>query len=205
MTNEPRQTRDSDAMRRRILDATATVLARDGFGGFGVNAVAREAGCDKVLVYRYFGGVEGLLAALGSDLGRWIEAPKAYQAGDYRALVQQALHQYLATLRQQNLVKAILTWELAEQSERTAALGQAKSDAIARWFAGVRAAAGPAPEGVDAPAINAVLLAAIHHLALREPTGSFVGIDLTKPQSWARLEAAIALLADMAYGEKTRD
>src|SRR5512137_2267848 len=63
--------RDREATERRILDAAGRLLARDGFSGLGINAVAREAGVDKVLIYRYFGGIEALLDTWGREvLGR---------------------------------------------------------------------------------------------------------------------------------------
>ena len=65
--DEPRS-RDRVATERSIVDAAKLVLAEDGFQGFGVNAIARRAECDKQLIYRYFGGLEGLADAVGADL-----------------------------------------------------------------------------------------------------------------------------------------
>jgi AcrR family transcriptional regulator len=53
--------RDRAATEERILTAVGEVLARDGFAAIGVNAIARQAGVDKVLIYRYFGGLPELL------------------------------------------------------------------------------------------------------------------------------------------------
>lgn len=200
---KPPQKRDSEAMRRRILDAATTILSRDGYAGFGLNAVAREAGCDKVLVYRYFGGPDELLAAVGSNLQTWIAPPDLPQGLGYGAFAETMVLDYFRQLRGQALVKAILAWELVEHSERTILLGAAKSEAIRDWFGGLRAKAGPAPEGVDAPAINAILLAAVHHLALREASGTFLGMDLGKAENWDRLEAALQTLLRAVYGEDT--
>src|SRR5205085_7445344 len=55
----------------RILAAVGEVLARDGFGALGVNAVAKHAGVDKVLIYRYFGGMSQLLKAWGESGRFW--------------------------------------------------------------------------------------------------------------------------------------
>ncbi len=55
--------RDKGATRQRLLEAVGTLLSRDGFGALGVNAVAREAGVDKVLIYRYYGGMADLWRA----------------------------------------------------------------------------------------------------------------------------------------------
>jgi len=63
--------RDSTKTKERLLEAVDDVLARDGFNGLGINALAREAGVDKVLIYRYFGGLSGLLKAYAeAEIGR---------------------------------------------------------------------------------------------------------------------------------------
>ena len=63
--------RDRQATEERILATVGQVLARDGFAGIGVNAIAREAGIDKVLIYRYFGGLPKLLRTWGASGRFW--------------------------------------------------------------------------------------------------------------------------------------
>ena len=55
----------------RIVPAVGTVLERDGFEKVGVNLIARTAGVDKVLIYRYFGGLDGLLTSFGESADIW--------------------------------------------------------------------------------------------------------------------------------------
>ncbi len=194
--------KDRDATRDRILDAAARVLSQGGYGQFGVNAVARAAGCDKVLIYRYFGGLEGLAQALGERLDLWVAPELPALPESYGRVMIEMLGRYLAALRGNALGKRILAWELVETSPITKALGAAKSKTISKWFQGVRALAGPPPSDIDAPAINAILLAAAHHLALREDhDGDFAGLDLTLPETWNRLQQAMTLLAARAYPE----
>ncbi len=45
-------TRNRGLTASKIIDAVGHVLARDGFTKIGINAIAREAGVDKVLIYR---------------------------------------------------------------------------------------------------------------------------------------------------------
>lgn len=56
--------RNRKATEQRILEASRALILAEGFGGLGVNAVAKASSCDKVLVYRYFGSIDGLLEAL---------------------------------------------------------------------------------------------------------------------------------------------
>lgn len=55
----------------RILDAAATVFARDGFAAARMEDVATEAGLSKGTVYLYFDGKEQLIDALVDRLVGW--------------------------------------------------------------------------------------------------------------------------------------
>ena len=55
--------RDRDVTEQRMLKAVGEMIRRDGFEKLGVNAVAAHCGVSKILIYRYFGSLDGLLAA----------------------------------------------------------------------------------------------------------------------------------------------
>jgi AcrR family transcriptional regulator len=54
---------------QRLLDAVGALLAEAGFSALGVNALARRAGVNKSLIYRYYGGMDGLLRAYAEAPG----------------------------------------------------------------------------------------------------------------------------------------
>ena len=54
-------TRNRDKTTQRIVEALEVVIAEHGLEGVGVNRVAEKAGVSKVLIYRYFGGIDGLM------------------------------------------------------------------------------------------------------------------------------------------------
>jgi len=64
-------TRNRDLTAAKIIEAVGLVLARDGFDKIGINAIAREAGVDKVLIYRYFEGLPKLLSAWAASGAFW--------------------------------------------------------------------------------------------------------------------------------------
>lgn len=59
--------RDRQASERKILVAAMELFATEGPARFGVNPVARAAGIDKVLIYRYFGDAGALLLAIAQE------------------------------------------------------------------------------------------------------------------------------------------
>ena len=55
--------KDREVTKQRLLGAVGEVLVERGYAGIGVNAIAKKAGVDKVLIYRYFNDLDGLLEA----------------------------------------------------------------------------------------------------------------------------------------------
>src|ERR1700704_2054191 len=68
------------AARDRILAATLVSLARYGVAKTTLEDVAKEAGCSRATVYRYFGGKQQLL-----DAGIVHETPRVLAAIDAAA------------------------------------------------------------------------------------------------------------------------
>ncbi|PCF93913.1 TetR/AcrR family transcriptional regulator [Vreelandella nigrificans] len=63
--------RDRKQSEQRLIRALGDIVAKQGFKGLGVDAVARTAGVDKVLIYSYFDGLPNLLKAYGESGDFW--------------------------------------------------------------------------------------------------------------------------------------
>lgn len=55
--------RDRAQTEQRLIDAVGQIIKEDGFDQIGINKIANRAGINKILIYRYFGGLDGLLVA----------------------------------------------------------------------------------------------------------------------------------------------
>ncbi len=201
----PRAQRPHDPAATRLLitDAAVRLLADKGFPGLGVNSLAAAAGVDKQLIYYHFGGLEGVVRELSARLQGWLGEPLPARAGEtYAAAMQRMLLAYARVLRQDTLVLRLLAWELVQPSPTLELLETTRSDAMVGWAHGLRARAGTPPAGLDTPAVNALLMAGLQHLALRaESVGSFAGLDLKTPESAARIDGALQLLLQRVYGQ----
>ena len=198
------RTRDRDNTEALLVTAARDVLAEAGFQGLGINAVARRAGCDKQLIYRYFGGLDGLVEALGTrlsqDLAAALPAP-AQPPASYAELMQGLATGLVALLRRDTLLQRIIVWELAEPSPLVAKLNSARSKALTAWMAAQRGELRP-PAGVDAAAMNAILIAAIQHMVISASTkGVFAGMPLDADADWQRLTEALGALIRQVYRE----
>ena len=55
--------RNKEQTKQSLLDAVDSLVEESGYEALGINAVAAKAGVSKMLIYRYFGSLEGLIAA----------------------------------------------------------------------------------------------------------------------------------------------
>jgi AcrR family transcriptional regulator len=187
------------------VEAVGALLAREGFFGIGVNAVAREAGVDKVLIYRYFGGLPGLMAAYGREGDFWptveemaggdVEAVRRMDPVGMTALL---LKNFMTGLRRRPVTLEILAWEVQERNELTVELEKVREAvglALIETF--YPAWAGGAEPGRDLAGLVALTAAGIMYLVMRAHRGVevFNTVDLADDEGWRRLEDAIDAMA----------
>ena len=196
--------RDKEETKARILAAVGKLLAESGFNQLGVNAIAREAGVDKVLIYRYFENLPTLLQTFGKEGNYWLTVEEL--VGDESTIEAETLDEwmhlllvrFLRDLQQRSITQEILRWELMEGNELTQDLAQVR-DRVAidsLKFLNQKCAF---PPDKDIPAISAVLIAGIVYLVLRTKVSpTFLGIDFSSPLGWQRIEAAILSLVQAA-------
>lgn len=197
--------RDRGATEERILAAVGQVLARDGFGALGINAIAREAGVDKVLIYRYFGGLPELLRQWGAS-GRFWPTVDELLGEDRQAVLALPLAEryalffdrFIDAMRARPLTLEILAAEIVERNELTAILEAereqwgAQAEAL---FGGDDLARAPQLRG-----ITLLLVAGVMYLLVRARKIRIFGtIDLHTDAGWAALKAAVAGMAQQAF------
>jgi AcrR family transcriptional regulator len=68
------------ASEERIVDAARRLLAADGYPGFTIDNVAREADVARMTVYHRFGSKQGLLEAVFDSLASHRGAPRLVEA-----------------------------------------------------------------------------------------------------------------------------
>jgi len=197
----PPRPRDREKTQALLLDAARALVADEGFQALGVNKLAARAGTDKQLVYRYFGGIDGVLDALAQDVAFWFgPVPEISERATYAQIAVHLFDAYAERLRASKMLRQAILWEMAERSPAALKLEAARSAQFRVWLAKLLRGRA-APPGVDAPAINAVLLAALHTLALRsDSSASFAGLPLASDADWQRVRATLQTLVKLAYG-----
>ncbi len=198
--------RDRGRTETRILDAVGALLVREGFTGLGVNAIAAQAGVDKVLIYRYFGGFDGLLEAYAGYADLWWRAeeligdslppPARDSFADWVTLI---LARHVRALRDRPATRAVLVWELVERNPLTEALGRLRGE---RSFAVMAALVERLGHGGGSRAgpVVALLAAALQYLLVRSAVfDDWLGLDLSDRAGWVRLEGAVSEIARAVF------
>lgn len=192
-----RNARDRTATEQRILGAVGQVLAREGFGAIGINAIAREAGVDKVLIYRYFGGLPELLKTWGAS-GRFWPRIDELLGDDPQAVLglpegerwARFFEHFIDGLRARPLTLEILAAEVLERNALTAILEterEAWGEEAARVLAGP--SLGRRPELLT---LTLLLVAGVQYLLLRARRIRIFGaLQLQSDEGWAEIKRHI--------------
>ncbi|MEQ1800900.1 MAG: helix-turn-helix domain-containing protein [Gammaproteobacteria bacterium] len=197
---QPRWQRDRAGKERDLIRAFDRLLQEQGAHRIGVNAIVKEAGVGKNLLYSYFGGLEGLAAAwareadflpgdpeiMGTDEAAYARLTTAEQlTSNYR--------NFSAALRRRPHTLEILAGELLQQTEVTQALDQVREHygkGLRRFFT--------RPDEYDrqnATALQLILYAAVIYLAQRSRTSPrYFGLHLDQPEGWRQIDDAIGLI-----------
>lgn len=197
--------RDKQITSRRLISAVGSLLAKKGFKGIGVNAVAREAGVDKVLIYRYFGGLPGLIAAFAKDGDFW---PSALElaGGDLPAFSKLPLDKrlsvfasnFIAALRARPITQAIMAWEVIERNELTEELELVRERGIQEFYQMFFLKDGPD----HLPAVMSLVGAAVQYLIIRSKhIDLFGGLDLGTDKGWQQIENTLEIISGGVLGK----
>lgn len=194
--------RNREETEKKIKDAVGRIVLRDGFAALGINAVAKEAGCDKVLIYRYFGTLEGLIESYVREKDYFSNITPVFpQTGDKLTreeiawVAKRIFKGQLKYTASDAEFRELLLWELSNRNqitEKLAAVREEKGMSVLK-----RAGISDEFEGKDLAAIAAIIQGGITYLLLRSKTSHvFNGIDLTSDEGLIRIQNAVGDLIE---------
>ena len=185
---------------KRLLIAVSQIIENEGFSKIGVNKIAKQAKCDKVLIYRYFGGLEGLLAAWAKDNDFYTLAYQAYServtkaesSEDIIKLTQTVLLKQLNFLRTNKLMQELLAWELSGNSTFRSIQDERERNGF-KLQEELEKKLGK--ESKDVRMFITILIASINYIVLAtRQYRIFNGIDFSNPEAWETIYKYIRAL-----------
>lgn len=198
-TTEPPRTRDRAATEEKIIAAVEQILARDGFASLGVNEIARQARVDKVLIYRYFGGLPELLRAFGERGNFWPTIEELLPDIDTlrekptTELLTAFLLRFIDALRKRPLTIEILAMEIDAPN----ALSQVLDEVREEWGMHVAQALGgdSHPNALELNInISLIMAGALHFMVRARRTKTWSGIPIQEDRGWEAIKHGIVWL-----------
>ena len=181
----------------KILEAVGSIIESQGFEKVGINAIATEAGVSKMLIYRYFGGIEELIAQYLIQKDYWANTDAAIinpeAVGDS---IKSMFRRQVEQLRNDITLKRLYRWELFTDNQNIQQLRNRREENGCRLIKMVSALTG-CPDAQVA-ALASILSASISYLALLESQcQSYNGICLQTDEGWNQLMQGIEMIIDL--------
>lgn len=180
---------------QKILDAVKSLLLNEGFPMVGINAIARQAGCDKVLIYRYFGGLEGLLERFALEQDLWwdvneiiLENMDEITQLSLPQFLDRLLKRHIKSVQDRPLTQEIMAWELSASNALTQALNKTRTEQGMLLVKKVRLHFNQ--PNIDVGGILGIFGAAINYLIIRTRHSH----SEHQKEEWWRLEQTISSL-----------
>ena len=184
--------RDRERTKGKILKAVGEVIEQYGTDKVGVNLIARTAGVNKVLIYRYFESVDGLMeeyiksGEYTSTTGNeYIENIQPVESEDRGKAMTDLMLTFLHDLRERKATRDILRWEIGTGKS---VLSDAKNAVANRLLDKI----GDLPNFSDTSALIAFLTAGIYYLVIAaDHRSTMITVDLNSEEGWKRIEDII--------------
>lgn len=190
-------TKNRHATEQTLIKAVNDIIEESGFEGLGINAIAAKAKVSKMLIYRYFGSLDGLIVAYIQQNDYWInfneQLPDKEHIGEF---IKQVYKRQIVELRKSYTMKRLYRWELSTDNKIVRELREKREhkgimlvEAIGKLT--------QHPQRETA-AIASIISAAISYLALLEENCPiYNGFKLQEESGWKQLEEGINILVDL--------
>lgn len=182
---------------KKILDAVGEIIIEDGFEKAGVNAVAQKAGISKMLIYRYFGNIDDLIAKYILHNDYWINISSDPAKSESISLfLKKMFREQISRLRNDITLKRLYRWELSTNNQVTNQLRE-KREQNGCFLVETISNLTHSPLK-EVASLATILSASISYLILLEEVSpAYNGIDLQSNDGWDRIAQGIDLIIDL--------
>ena len=191
--------KDKEKTKHRLIEAVGRVLRTKGFQKIKVNEVATEARVSKILIYRYFGDLEGLIDAYIRQKDFWIsyQFEKA-NSQNIREAIKKMYREQIQSMREDDAFKELHLKELADKKPLSDEVEKIRESNGMELIEKVQHITQKPKKEVAA--LASILGGAITYLSLYEAMGDeFNGIDLKSEEGWEQIAQGCDLLIDLWF------
>ena len=181
----------------KILEAVASIVESDGFEKLGINTIALKANVSKMLIYRYFGGLEELVARFIMQKDYWANTDtlilNPHSVGDS---IKSMFRNQIEQLRNDVTLRRLCRWELSCHNASIDRLRDKREENGCNLIQVVSRLTGCSNSEVAS--LASILSASISYLTLIEdqcPT--YNGIALQTDKGWEQIAQGVDMIVDL--------
>lgn len=189
--------KDRELTEKKILDAVGEIIMEDGFEKVGVNAVAQKARISKMLIYRYFGSIEELIAKYIFQNDFWINISSAPVGSENIGLyIKKMFREQISQLREDITLKRLYRWELSADNPAVSQLREKREQNGCNLIKTISDLTHSSQKEVAS--LASILSASISYLVLLEELNpTYNGIDLQSDNGWEQIAQGIDMIIDL--------
>lgn len=180
-----------------LIKAVQDIIEESGFEGLGINAVATKAGVAKVLIYRYFNSLDGLIAAYIRQNDYWINFDEQMPDKAHIAeFIKRAFKRQIMELRKSYTMRRLYRWELSTDNKIVRELREKREEKGILLIEAISKLTQHSQK--ETAALATILSVAISYLALLEENCPvYNGLKIQTESGWEQLEEGINLLVEL--------
>lgn len=189
--------RDREGTEKRLLETIGNMICKSGFEKIGINAVAAQSGVSKILIYRYFGSVEGLMAAYIRQHDSLLNSlPEEFpDRNALPAFLKRRFQEQIARLRKDVILKRLYRWELSSNNEYVAKIREQREKIGMELIARISEISG-LPQDEIASVATLLNTSITYLVMLEEVCPVYDGIPLNRDEGWEQIVQAIDRIID---------
>lgn len=197
MMKQNNRLKDRESTEMKILEAVGEIIVEDGFEKVGVNAVAQKAGISKMLIYRYFGSIDELIAKYILQKDYWINiASDPAKSENISLYIKQMFREQISQLREDITLRRLYRWELSTNNPVTNQLRAKREQNGCNLIRVISEMTHSSQQEVAS--LASILSASISYLTLLEELNpTYNGIDLQSDNGWEQIAQGIDLIIDL--------
>lgn len=208
--------KNKETTKAKIYDALVNILETEGFQRVGINSIARKAGVSKVLIYRYYGGLEGLLKEYKNhpNISPVVREDRLdYLADEFNIvkadpdklyefrleLAKHTVNSAIEKLKTNNGLQEIVRWQTIESNTITEFLQTERGkrfEKFGQFWSGI--------EDFNIMALITIFNSAIDNLAISKHQKMLDGTPLSE-EGWDEINKALLYICEAVHEKQQRE
>ena len=181
----------------KILEAVASIVESEGFEKLGINTIASKANVSKMLIYRYFGGLDELIAQFIMQKDYWANTDTVIinprSVGDS---IKNMFRKQIEQLRSDVTLRRLCRWELSCNNasiEQLRAKREENGCSLIKMVSTLTSC-----PNTEIAALASILSASISYLALIEDQClTYNSISLQTDKGWDQIMQGVEMIIDL--------